>query len=218
LRVAVFIDWMNVYKTAREAFGLEKESGRRGQIDPHRAGLLFAKALGSDLARVEIHRGRATLSQDPIGHLAATLQANAWESSDPRVIKPQLRPLRRSQGTQRLEEKGVDVALASCAIEWAVIERVDHVVIFSHDSDLSPAVEVISRLNGPASVQTASWRTEAYRRQIPPIQGVRNFALSERMFLAIEDQTRYGRAAKERVARRAGGGPRREVRSSCPRF
>jgi len=33
VRVAVFIDWSNVYRGAREAFGLENKSGRRGQID-----------------------------------------------------------------------------------------------------------------------------------------------------------------------------------------
>lgn len=32
LRVAVFIDWMNVYKSAREAFGLEGEGGDRGHL------------------------------------------------------------------------------------------------------------------------------------------------------------------------------------------
>lgn len=38
MRIALFIDWMNVYKAARDAFGLEDESSARGQIDPYKLG------------------------------------------------------------------------------------------------------------------------------------------------------------------------------------
>lgn len=198
---------MNVYKAAREAFGLQDESGTRGQIDPHRAGRVLAAAnqrgKAAELARVEIHRGRPTSSQSLLGHTAATLHAAAWEASDPSIVKAQLRPLRRNPLTQDLQEKGVDVALAACAVEWALIEQVDHVVIFSHDTDLSSVVEVIARLKGPDAVETASWTSHDFRKRIPPIEGVTNHALREKLFLGIEDQTHYGRAAKKRIAAKA---------------
>jgi uncharacterized LabA/DUF88 family protein len=200
MRVAVFIDWMNVYKAARTAFGLEQESGARGQINPLEAALVMAAAnkrgKAAELVRVEIHRGRPLPNQDPIGHRAATLQAQAWKALDPQVVEPQLRPLRLNPDSQKLEEKGVDVALASCAVEWATIKEADHVIVFSHDTDLSSVVEVIARLKGPKAVETASWVSENYRRRIPPIPGVTNHSLREKLFLAIEDRVSYGRRAR----------------------
>lgn len=207
MRVAVFIDWMNVYKAAREAFGFTTESGVRGQVNPYRLGRVLAAAnrrgQSAELVRVEIHRGRPLPNQSPVGHAAATLQARAWEESDPRTVKAQLRPLRLNPETERLEEKGVDVALAACAFEWAVIESVDRVVIFSHDTDLSSIVEVIARTKGPQTVETASWCSKEYRKRIPPITGVTNHLLKEKLFLAVEDQTHYGREARRRLEEKA---------------
>lgn len=202
MRVAVFIDWMNIYKAARTAFGLEQESGVRGQIDPLQAARVMAAAnkrgKTAELVRVEVHRGQPLPNQDSVGHRAVTLQAQAWKALDPAIVEPQLRPLRLNPDSQRLEEKGVDVALAACAVEWATIEEVDHVIIFSHDTDLSSVVEVIARLKGPKAVETASWVSEDYRRRIPPIPGVTNHSLREKLFLAIEDSTNYGRQARRR--------------------
>lgn len=207
MRVAVFIDWMNVYKAAREAFGLTEESGVRGQVDPYRLGRVLAAAnrrgRSAELVRVEIHRGRPLPNQSPIGHAAATLQAQAWEASDAQIVKAQLRPLRLNRVTGRLEEKGVDVALAACAFEWAVIEEVDRVVIFSHDTDLSSVVEVISRTKGSEVVETVSWRSVAYRKRIPPIEGVTHHHLNEQLFQAIEDRTHYGHRARDRLEGKA---------------
>jgi uncharacterized LabA/DUF88 family protein len=193
---------MNVYKAARTAFGLEQESGVRGQIDPLQAARVMAAAnkrgKAAELARVEVHRGQPLPNQDSVGHRVVTLQAQAWKALDPAIVEPQLRPLRLNPDSQRLEEKGVDVALAACAVEWATIEEVDHVIIFSHDTDLSSVVEVIARLKGPKAVETASWVSEDYRRRIPPIPGVTNHSLRKKLFLAIEDSTNYGRQARRR--------------------
>lgn len=207
MRVAVFIDWMNVYKAAREAFGLAEDSGARGQVDPYRLGRVLAAANrrgpSAELVRVEVHRGRPLPNQSPIGHAAATLQAQAWEAFEPRIVKARLRPLRLNPETGRLEEKGVDVALAACAFEWAVIQEVDQVVIFSHDTDLSSIVEVIARTRGAEAVETASWCSTSYRKRIPPIEGVTNHLLKERLFRAIEDRTHYGHRARRRLGERA---------------
>jgi hypothetical protein len=198
---------MNVYKAAREAFGLAAGSGVRGQIDPYRLGRVLAAAnrrgRAAVLARVEVHRGRPLPNQSPVGHAAATLQARAWEESNPQIVKAQLRPLRLNPATGRLEEKGVDVALAACAFEWSVIEQVDRVVIVSHDTDLSSIVEVIARTKGPDAVETASWCSDGYRKRIPPIPGVTNHLLKEKLFRAIEDKTHYGHEARRRLEEKA---------------
>lgn len=209
MRVAVFIDWMNAYKAAREAFSLESEPGFRGQFDPYQAALVLAgankrKDVKPELARVEIHRGQPTSTQSAIGSSAVDLHAQAWEASAPGIVKAQLRPLRQNPQTLRLEEKGVDVQLASCAVEWSFLEDIDVVIVFSHDTDLSAVVEVIARIKGPAKVETASWvnhETGFYKR-IPPITGVTNHRLREKLFRSIEDRTNYGKAARTRVERR----------------
>ena len=208
VRLAVFIDWSNVYRGAREAFGLENKSGRRGQVDPYRVAKVLVAAGGrradGELVRVEVHRGRPLPNHDPLGNAAATLQQQRWRQVDPEVVWPRLRPLRFNPTTERLEEKGVDVALAVAAVEWTVLRDVDRVVIFSHDTDLSPAVETIARIKGPHAVETASWRSDRYRKRIPPINGVKNHFLHEKIFLALEDLTHYGRAARRRMAKRDG--------------
>lgn len=198
--VAVFIDGMNIYKAAREAFRLENESGVRGQINPLRMGRILAGANQrrdkAALVRVEIHRGQPTPGQDQIGHRATALQASAWRNLDRQIVQPQLRPLNRNPKTGDPEEKGIDVHLAACAVEWAIIENADVVIIFSHDRDLSSVAEVITRIKGPGSVETASWFSSNYRKRIPPIAGVTNNSLNEKIFLAIEDQTNYGKLAR----------------------
>jgi hypothetical protein len=62
---------------------------------------------------------------------------------------------------------------------------------------------VIARLKEPGAVETASWASETYRRRIPPIAGVTNHALRERLFLGVEDATHYGGEAKRRIAAKA---------------
>jgi uncharacterized LabA/DUF88 family protein len=56
-------------------------------------------------------------------------------------------------------------------VEWATIEEVDHVIIFSHDTDLSSVVEVIARLKGPKAVEAASWVFDGSQR--PRLPGSR---------------------------------------------
>ena len=197
---------MNVYGAAREAFGLQGESSNRGQVDPFRVGKVLAAADGrgtdTEMGCVEIHRGQPLPNQDRLGHAASGLQEQCWKRADSNIIKARLRPLRLNPTTERLEEKGVDVALAVAAVEWAVLRDVDRVVIFSHDTDLSPAVETIARIRGPHAVETASWRSDRYRKRIPPIDGVKNHFLHEKILLTLEDPTHYGRAARRRMAER----------------
>lgn len=198
---------MNVYKAAREAFGLTNESGARGQVDPYRLGRVLAAANrrgpSAELARVEIHRGQPCRTRAPLAMLQRRCRLGPGRNLIRGLLRPQLRPLRLNPETERLEEKGVDVALAACAFEWAIIESVDRVVIFSHDTDLSSIVEVIARTKGPQTVETASWCSKEYRKRIPPIAGVTNHLLKEKLFLAIEDQTHYGREARRRLEEKA---------------
>ncbi len=76
-------------------------------------------------------------------------------------------------------------------------------MIFSHDTDLSSVVEVIARTKGPKTVETASWCSKGYRKRIPPVDGVTNHLLREKLFRALEDQTHYGREVRRRIEGKA---------------
>lgn len=84
-------------------------------------------------------------------------------SEDPEVVIPRLRPLRYPRNrAEPPVEKGVDVQLALAAVEHVISGLADVAIIFSHDTDLVPAVETIVRLQGPAQVETASWRSPTF--------------------------------------------------------
>ncbi len=82
-RVAVFVDWQNVYKTAREAFGLQDAPNERGNFSPFKLARILAAGNGRGtvgvLLRVEVHRGLPSSSKDPVGYGANRRPATAWD-------------------------------------------------------------------------------------------------------------------------------------------
>jgi hypothetical protein len=81
-RVAVFIDYQNVYRGARTAFGLEQASFVEGQINPLLVGRLLTD-LGRrvdphrELVAVRIYRGEPSPSRSPVGQAACQRQVAA---------------------------------------------------------------------------------------------------------------------------------------------
>lgn len=200
-RIAVFIDWQNTYRAARRAFGLEGRPGRSGNFSPFGVGQVISggNRRGSSwrLDRVEIHRGLPSASLDKVGHVASRRQATAWTREASGVVIPRLRPLRygkHGDGGPSPVEKGIDVHLALAAVTSVLLDQCDVAVIFSHDSDLQPALETISELADPRRVETASWSSARYRARIPPVSGVFNHFLDFEAFTQVEDRTDYGRS------------------------
>jgi hypothetical protein len=198
VRVAVFIDWQNVYMTARQAFGLERTSVGRGNFSPYRLGLLLAAANGrgaaGQLVRVEVHRGIPAQRRDPLGYAANRRQVAAWEAECPGLVVPRLRPLRyRDASAERPVEKGVDVALAVSAIEAMLTGSCDIAVVFSHDTDLLPVPEAIARLVGPSHVEIASWASRSFRQRLQPKAPVAHHRITRRIFEVIETPVNYAR-------------------------
>jgi len=198
VRVAVFIDWQNVYMAARRAFGLERMPVGRGNFSPYRLSQLLAAANGRGhagrLVRVEVHRGLPSHQHDLRGYNAARRQAKAWKAENPRVVMPKLRPLRyRNYPDQPPTEKGVDIALAVGAIEAKLRDHCDVVIVFSHDMDLLPLPEAIARLAGSDHVETASWSSHSFRQRIRPRPRVAHHAITQRIFEAVEMPVNYAR-------------------------
>jgi hypothetical protein len=97
-RVAVYIDWQNVYKASRTAFGLQAMPNEFGNFSPLRLAETLAAAnhrlAAAELVRVEVHRGLPSASRDPVGYGANRRQAAAWMRENPELVIPRLRPLR----------------------------------------------------------------------------------------------------------------------------
>lgn len=84
MNIAVYFDWQNVYKTAREAFGWTSMPNEHGNFSPYRLARILAAGndRGSDaeLVRVEVHRGLLSQKHRPVGYSANRRQSAAWMS------------------------------------------------------------------------------------------------------------------------------------------
>lgn len=196
IKVGVFIDWQNAYKTAREAFGLQGMPGEHGNFSPFKLARLLAagngRRNGGELACVEIYRGLPSQKFDRTGHAANRRQAAAW-TAESDLVTAKMRPLRypRNFPDEPPVEKGVDVELAVSAIEATLRKRCDVAVIFSHDTDLLPVPETITRLVGPDRVETASWVSEWFRGRLRPKPAVFHHEISARVFEIVETPVNY---------------------------
>lgn len=199
-RIAVFIDWQNTYKTAREAFGWRDYPNEYGNYSPYSLARILAAGNGrgadAELVWVSIHRGLPSQKYDQAGYAANRRQAAAWMKEDPEIVIPRLRPLRYSRDqTEPPREKGIDVELAVAAVEWALTERCDVAIIFSHDTDLVPAIELISRLRGPDCVETASWASDTFNRRLRTKPPIYHHTISKAVFERVETRVNYAHGA-----------------------
>lgn len=162
VKVAVFVDWQNTYKTAREAFSWRDYPNEYGNYSPYALARILAagsdRGASGELVRVNIHRGLPSQKFDQAGYAANRRQSAAWMKENPEIVVPRLRPLRYSRDPQEPpREKGIDVELALAAVEWTFTGQCDVAIVFSHDTDLVPLVELLTRLKGTECIETASW-------------------------------------------------------------
>lgn len=160
VRVGVFVDWQNCYRTARDAFGLTAHGGISGNVKPlAMAKLLAARGSGASARRVlafaRIYAGRASQHRDQRTYNANQRQFAAWQAAGPEVVVV-ARTLDYSLSRPR--EKGIDVALAIDVVRYVLVkEDADIAIVVSADTDLLPAVELIASEVGPGAVEVATW-------------------------------------------------------------
>jgi uncharacterized LabA/DUF88 family protein len=166
-RVAVFIDYQNVYGGARRAFFDQHDHYRHGQVSPIRLGLvLTAKGLTVDptrsLEHVFVFRGEPSAEHQRSAQAAFQRQLHYWNGHAARLT-PVTRPVKyyeiaRRGGAVEYEgrEKGIDVLIALHMVMGAMRDEFDTAVLFSADTDLVPALEATAALGKRCEV--ASWR------------------------------------------------------------
>lgn len=194
-RIAVFIDWQNTWHAAREAFGWTGFPNEYGNYSPLRLAELLAE--GKDrrerarLVRVNIHRGLPSNKRDPHGYGAVRRQAQAWISQNPELVVPRLRPLRYYGAAAEPREKGVDVDMAVQALRFVLAGECEVAVLFTHDTDLLPAVEAIADLRGGHSVETASWVAKGFRSRLRIQRRIYHHELDRHSFAWVEQRVNF---------------------------
>lgn len=162
-RVGVYIDYSNVYAGARDAFGLTREPGYRGNVNP----LYLAKrvALQSpgtgapprrdthELHLTKVFRGAPDPARDPRGALMEAKRAAQWEKWGCKVYRQTV----NYKGDGTAEEKGVDVRLANTMLIDALRGEVDTVVLVSADKDFRYAIlQILDETQ--VEVEVAIWQ------------------------------------------------------------
>jgi uncharacterized LabA/DUF88 family protein len=201
-RIAVFIDYQNVYRRAREAFGLETASHIEGQINPARLGLAL-KGMGvgdRELNAVRIYRGMPSTKHDARGYTAAQRQVALWEQHQ--VVRAITRPLNYGDPAQP-KEKGIDVLIALDFVRAVVHDKTcDVAILFSGDTDLVPALEMGVQLRGLQAVEVAAWVPTvpgvSPRALRLPGQNMRIHYLNESWYRRLHDPTDYNARRRRR--------------------
>lgn len=203
-RVAVFIDYQNVYRRARDAF-------HDHRVDPYWMGQVSPAALGAHIAartndpervlhQVRVYRGMPSGASDPRGYGAGRRQVAVWNRNP--LVTVTTRPLRypRDYPASPPQEKGIDVQLALDFAMMAVRDEYDVGVLMSNDTHLRPALEEVMNL-GVQTVEVAAWEPlpgrQRYRLRLPGIaadQQPNCHWIGHGIYQSIQDNTDYARS------------------------
>ncbi len=192
-RAILFVDVMNVYKSAREAFFSHSDPHPHGQFDPVKLGALVIQRtpVGWDdrnsrqLIGVRTYQGSPAQSQDKKGYSADRRHRAAWERRGITVVS---RPLTYRYG-EPTREKGIDVALAVDFVTMAVDGKYDLGILASADTDLLPAIEYVVGMG--LHVETVAWWMNPMRGLTLPDGRVWCHRLGQDAYRQVEDSTDY---------------------------
>lgn len=202
-RVIVFLDYQNVYQGARRTFHGHGEPHWRGQINP----LILAQHLAADspfdreLAEVRVYRGQPDGKLDPRGYAASRRQHAVWQRSP--LVALAVRPLRYPPGWprncppgERPQEKGIDVALSLDFVTMATDGSYEVGILFSTDTDMKPALEIVADLtgkHGSPRAEVAAWSGSGQHNRRLAIKNRNLYChwLDQAAYLATADTTNY---------------------------
>lgn len=200
-RVAVFVDYQNMYHGARRAFGDPTvDAPSFGHLDPAVLARLLtdlgrAVDSGRVLVSTNVYRGEpGRLSHRKLRAVFAR-QTGRWRADPAVTVKTT--PLRyRREVTSSTpmwcaEEKGIDVLLAVDVIRGCYLDEFDTVVVASADTDLVPALD--EALRAGKRVETASWSgpETGFTALRVPGHRIWNHHLGREHFERVQDTTDY---------------------------
>ena len=197
-RLAVFIDYQNAYRGARQAFGEGDDHYVVGQFDPLKLARLIEQRHPSypgarlrKLVQVRTYRGMPSSTNSPEGYAAARRQVSRWRrSGGASGLSAEVCTRQLDYRTGQAREKGIDVLLALDLAFGAADRDFDVVVLFSGDSDLLPALERAHASD--VACETAAW-TGGGRRQPRRSYLKWEHRLGQRDYDAVHDSFDYRR-------------------------
>lgn len=204
-RVAVFIDYQNVYMRAKELFAPPGAPFVEGQVYPRRLGVLLTQRGRSvdgerQLEFVKVFRGEPSPKHSPIGQAACQRQVRYWSSQA--QVEAVTRPLHYysagyRNGVEQFEsrEKGIDVLIALAIALGAERDEYDVAVLFSADTDLLPALEQ-ARAAGK-KVEVAAWKPDRGYASRLTLRGMWCHYLGRTDYQMVADPTDYTRPGVE---------------------
>jgi uncharacterized LabA/DUF88 family protein len=202
LQTVVFLDYQNIYSTARETFNDAR--AHAGQVDPMRlAALLVSRSRDRILSEVRVYRGLPDPTRQPEAYGANRRQSTSWERAGCTVItRPLYYPVGSPSG--RGVGKGLDVALAMDFLLMAVRGSYERAILMSTDTDLKPALEAVANLPGSSPVpmcEVAAWSSQApsSRRLSIPSRRIWCHWLDEDDYRKVKDPARYSRPSRRRT-------------------
>lgn len=196
-RVAVFIDYQNIYMGARRAFCPGSPNHCDGQVDPLKLGG-FLKGLRDptrDLVSVRVYRGMPSSDKDRKGFGAARRQVAVWDNHQ--LVTTRTRPLNYRDPSDP-KEKGIDVLIAVDFVMMAMRGEFDVGVLCSADTDLTPALEAVVNLKrSDTCVETATWDDH---RESLGVKGhvIRKHRMDAAAYRLVADPTDYTVARRRR--------------------
>lgn len=159
--VAVFFDYENTHRTGHGQYAAYGTPVHETAFNPVTLGvrIVAKRRRSSQLTDIRVYRGRPVPEHQPTPASAFDIQARAW-SVDSRVT------LRTRDLTYRfpytdpnqflVQEKGIDVSLAIDLVEAAMLGKYDAMIVFSCDTDLLPAVELVRKI-ARVHIEIACW-------------------------------------------------------------
>jgi uncharacterized LabA/DUF88 family protein len=193
MRTIIFIDYQNMYRSAREAFGWEAEGGQFGSFRPLGLARLLTSEEDRDLVAVRVYTGVPTPEGDARGHGAMQRRLQAWRAEDPALVYVFDRPLRYPPPRGR--EKGVDVQLAVDFVRLALDDEYDLAVLASADSDLVPALEFVHGRFPDKVIEAVAWEPNLGCDAAAPIDvpggGIIRRTVAQREFNRVADHRNF---------------------------
>lgn len=133
-----FIDGQNLFMSAKQVFGHETPN-----YDVEELSRRVCEARGWELERVHFYTGIPPRGRSPKWHAFWQSKLRHMSHQGTRVFSRPLRYRLMRDGTEKAEEKGVDVRIAVDIIRAVLRGECDVALVFSQDQDLSEvALEV----------------------------------------------------------------------------
>lgn len=158
-RAILFIDYQNMYRSARDAFGWKATPKHYGNLRPELlAGFLSSRNHTLNIESIRIYTGLHTPRGNPHQNKVMNRRMSAWIADAPDRIEVFPRPLayRGKEG----REKGVDVELAIDIVALTLDGKCDTVILASADTDLVPALDLVSQRFPKTRIMTLGYKPE----------------------------------------------------------